>query len=80
MPGKGIGIESVQPGTPAAQAQLAQGMVIQKINGVEIVDEASAKQAMASSNGMLNMTVLTSSDAPPQEVSVQMTRVAATSF
>ena len=80
LPGKGLGIETVDANSPAEAAGLKPGMVVTRINGVELVDEAAMKLVIAQSNGRLEMTVLTQADAAPQQVTVQMRLVSAVSF
>lgn len=80
LPGKGLGIETVDANSPAEAAGLKPGMVITRINGVDLTDEAAMKQVIAQSNGRLEMTVLVQADAAPQQVTVQMRLVSAVSF
>ena len=58
LPGKGIGIDSVEPGSPADQVGLQPGMVLTNCNGIDMVDDAAMQQAIATSGGVLQMTLL----------------------
>lgn len=80
LPGKGLGVETVDANSPAEAAGLKPGMVITRINGVDLTDEAAMKRVIAQSNGRLDMTVLAQADAAPQQVTVQMRLVSAVSF
>ena len=80
LPNAGLGIETVEEGSPAAQAGLAPGMVITLCNGIKIVDGAAMSAAIAKSGGVLNLTVLEKVGGEPAEVSIQMQRLAAASF
>jgi len=80
LPGKGMGIDAVEAGSPAAAAGLAPGMVIVQCNGLDIVDETSMPTAIEQSGGVLNMIVLDTADGTPAEVTVVMQRLVAQSF
>lgn len=80
LPGKGMGIESVEANSPAAIAGLTPGMVITKCNGVAITDEAVFGQVVAESGGVLEMEVLDKIDGEALFGTVQMTRLATASF
>jgi S1-C subfamily serine protease len=80
LPGKGLGVETVEAGSPAEQAGLRQGMVIVRCNGVALVDEATVADSIASSGGVLRLEVLKAEGDQPISVSVAMQRVAAVKF
>lgn len=80
LPGKGIGIDTVELGSPAEQVGLQPGMVLINCNGIDMVDEAAMQQAIATSGGVLNMTLLSADGSQTLEGVVQMTQVASVSF
>lgn len=81
LDGKGFGIESVEAGSPAEAAGLATGMVITKVNGVEILDTATLAEAIATSvDGLLELEVIVEAGAEPVPATVQMTRIEVASF
>ena len=80
LPGKGMGIETVEANSPAAIAGLTPGMVITMCNGVAITDEAVFGQVVAESGGILEMEVLDKIDGESLFGTVQMTRLASASF
>jgi S1-C subfamily serine protease len=80
LPGKGLGVESVEAGSPAELAGLRPGMVIMSCNGVALVDEATVAEAIAASGGTLRLEILRAQEAEPVTVSVAMRRVAAVKF
>lgn len=80
LPGKGLGIEAVEEGSPAALAGLQPGMVIVRCNGIALVDEESVAEAIASSGGALRLEVLQAEGAKPVIVPIAMQRVSAVKF
>lgn len=80
LPGRGIGIEGVEPGSPAEQVGLRPGMVMTVANGIPLVDENSMQEAIRISGGVLQMTLLSEDGSQVLEGAVQMTQVAAVSF
>ena len=80
LPGKGIGIEAVEPGSPAEQVGLQPGMVMTVANGIPLVDETSMQEAIRISGGVLQMTLLSEDGSQVLEGAVQMAQVAAVSF
>lgn len=80
LPGKGIGIEAVEPGSPAEQVGLRPGMVMTVANGIPLVDEASMQEAIRISGGVLQMTLLSEDGSQVLEGAVQMVQIAAVSF
>jgi hypothetical protein len=80
LPGKGLGIEQVEDNSPASLAGLQQGMVITRINGVDMVDEAAMGRVIESSGGTLTMDVLDKLDGQVFSVTVSMRQMAVSSF
>ncbi len=80
LPGKGIGVESVEANSPAADVGLTPGMVITKCNGVDITDDAVFGQVIAESGGVLEMELLETIDGPQLEATVQMIRLPTANF
>jgi len=80
LPGKGLGIEQVEPNSPAEQAGLQQGMVITKVNGIEMTSEEAMGQVMETSNGYLEMEVINQQDGQIVPIAVQMTSMATPSY
>ncbi|MCG8585429.1 MAG: PDZ domain-containing protein [Pirellulales bacterium] len=80
LPGKGVGIKSVEAGSPAALAGLKPGMVITRTNDVPLVDDQSMPTAIANSDGVLNLAVLSAADSKPSNVRVAMRRMATKGF
>ncbi|MDG1895659.1 MAG: hypothetical protein P8J37_12195 [Fuerstiella sp.] len=80
LPGKGLGIDAVEPGSPAELVGLQPGMVMTVCNGILLVDEASMQEAIWSSGGILQMTLLSADGSQVLEGTVRMTRVAAVAF
>lgn len=80
LPGKGIGIDTVEPGSPAEAVGLQPGMVLTVCNGIQIVDEGSMSEAIRISGGILNMTLLSADGSQLLEGTVQMTQVASVSL
>lgn len=80
LPGKGIGIETIEANSPAAAAGLAPGMVITKCNGVVITDDAVFGQVIAESGGVLEMELLETIDGERLQATVEMTRLATANF
>lgn len=80
LPGKGLGIESVEAGSPAEAAGLKAGMVVTVANGIQIADETSMPQAVEGSGGLLKLTVLDQADGQAADVTIQMQRLLAQNF
>ena len=80
LPGQGIGIEEVAPGSPAAQVGLTPGMVITRCNGIDLFDEAALGDAISQSGGVLQMDLRLSAGGPPATCVVVMQRVASQSY
>lgn len=80
LPGKGIGVESVEANSPAAVTGLKPGMVITKCNGVAITDNDVFAQVIAESGGVLEMELLEKIDGEQLQATVQMTRLPSASF
>jgi hypothetical protein len=80
LPGKGLGVEAVEAGSPAELVGLRPGMVMTVCNGIQLVDETSMQEAIRISGGVLQMTLLSADGGQVLEGTVQMTRIAAVSF
>ena len=80
LPGQGIGIEEVAPGSPAAHVGLQPGMVITRCNGIDLFDEAALGDAIAQSGGVLQMDLLLNANGPPATCVVVMQRVASLNY
>ncbi len=80
IPGRGLGIQEVEAGSPAALAGLTEGMVIVAANGTELTDEGLMQGIIEGSSGLLNLTVLPQADAELADVTVQMARIAVRNF
>lgn len=80
LPGVGLGVESVTPGSPADAIGLESGMVIIEANGAALVDETVMPAVIASSGGILNIKVIAGEGQPPQSVTLQLQRVVTQSF
>jgi hypothetical protein len=79
LPGQGLGVEEVAPGSPAEAVGLQPGMVITRCNGIDMVDEAALAHAISTSGGVLQMDLLLAEGTPATCV-VVMQRVAAVNF
>lgn len=75
LPGKGLGLDAVDAGSPAALAGLKPGMAIVSMNDIELVDETSVANAIASSGGVLNMVVQAEAEAEPMVIEVVLRRL-----
>lgn len=80
LPGKGIGIEEVTAGSPAAEVGLQPGMVITRCNGVDLVDETALNQVIEHSDGVLQMDLLLNGDQIPATCVVVMQRVTSVNY
>ncbi len=80
LPGKGLGIDTVEAESPAALAGLESGMIVTKCNGRSIVDDVTFADAIAASGGVLELELLAKADGQPLVATVQMTRIAVASF
>ena len=80
LPGKGLGVESVAEGSPAALVGMTSGMVIIQANGIAMETEAAMQQAIAASQGALNVVVLSEGSEQPLQGTIQMVRLASASF
>ena len=80
LPGKGMGIDTVEPGSPADRVGLQPGMVITVCNGIPLVDEAAMQEAIRISGGTLHLTLLSADGSQVLEGVAQMARVAAVRF
>lgn len=80
LPGKGVGVESVEPDSPAAVAGLAPGMVITKVNGTAITDNDVLAQVIAESGGVLEVELFDKLDGQLLGTTIEMIRLPAASF
>jgi hypothetical protein len=80
LPGRGIGVESIQPGSPAEQVGLVPGNVIVAVNGIRLESPEALDQAVAQSGGILTLEVAVADDAPTQMVQLTLQRVAVASY
>ncbi len=80
LPGKGLGIESVTEGSPAALAGLTSGMVIVQANGIAMETEEAMQQAIASSQGFLEVVLISEGNEQPLQATIQMVRLASARF
>lgn len=80
LPGKGIGIDTVEAGSPAEAVGLQPGMVMTACNGISLVDEGSLQEAIRISGGVLQMTLLSADGTQVLQGTVQMTQIASVSF
>lgn len=80
LPGRGIGIDAVEPNSPAEQVGLQPGMVLTVCNGIPMTDETAMAEAIRISGGVLNMTLLSEDGTQVLEGTVRMIQVAAVSF
>jgi S1-C subfamily serine protease len=80
LPGRGLGVESIQPGSPAEQVGLVPGNVIVAVNGLRLESPEILDQAVAQSGGILTLEVAVADDAPTQMVQLTLQRVAVASY
>jgi hypothetical protein len=80
LPGRGMGVESVDAASPAADVGLAPGMVITAANGFALNEPADLEQAMQSSSGILTLQVVVEENSEPQTVDVLLRRIRSASF
>ena len=76
LPESGLGIDAVDPDSPAAQAGLEKGMVIISCNEIRITAEADMNRAIETSDGTLTMIVQLE-DGSQGEAVVEMVQVPA---
>lgn len=76
LPGKGVGIELVAPGSPAAFVGLQPGMVITRCNGVGLFDEQVLEKVIAQSQGVLQLDLVLNDTGATATCTVVMQRVA----
>ena len=80
LPGKGIGIETIENGSPAALAGLQPGMVITRCNDVEITDQSSLTKAITASEGILEVQLLDRIGGQALDATVTMRKLNHVSF
>jgi len=74
LPESGLGIDEVDPDSPAALAGLTAGMVIVSCNDMQITQESDMQQAIETSGGILTIIVQLE-DGSQAETVVEMVRV-----
>lgn len=80
LPSKGLGIESVEAGSPAELAGLKAGMIIEECNGVVLNSEEALASVLNSTDGRLKMVVLDETQGERQTKTVQMQRLAVVNY
>ncbi|MEM6692358.1 MAG: hypothetical protein AAF664_23205 [Planctomycetota bacterium] len=80
LPGKGLGIETIEELSPAANSGLQPGMVITHCNGIELTDLAVLQETIAVSEGVLLLQTVESGESVAQEITVRMTKLAIGNF
>lgn len=80
IPGRGLGIQEVEAGSPAELAGLEPGMVIMQADGVQLDSETTMPSIIEGSSGMLNLDVISDSSEDSINVDVQMQKMASSSF
>ena len=70
IPDKGLGIEAVNPDSPADLAGLEPGMIIIAANGIAIANETSMPTAIDQSQGVLQLDILSSASTETSRVTV----------
>lgn len=76
IPGRGLGIQDVEPGSPAELAGLAPGMVIMQADGRELDSETVMPSVLEESDGLLNLAVIQDDSEQVYDVAVQMNQLA----
>jgi len=80
LPGRGLGVETVEVASPAEDTGLAAGMVITSANGIPLNEPADLEQAMQLSNGVLTIQVVVEEGTEPVTVDVLLRRIRSASF
>ncbi|MFT5522835.1 MAG: hypothetical protein ACI9HK_000779 [Pirellulaceae bacterium] len=80
LPGKGLGVEKVAPGSPADLAGIKPGHVLQVCNTIPLTSEEALASAMETSNGLLVLQVLAEAEGQVGMVQVQMRRIVSVSY
>jgi hypothetical protein len=80
LPGRGIGVETVEPGSPAEQIGLLPGNVITSANGVLLQSPEDFDRIVAESGGILTLDVVVEDGAVPQQVQLALQQVAVERF
>jgi hypothetical protein len=80
IPDRGLGVQQVEAGSPAARAGFQPGMVLVAANGFELTTEGVMQSVIEGSNGRLTLTVKTDADSQLVDIEVQMTRLVASNY
>lgn len=80
LPGKGLGVEAVEPNSPADQVGLKAGMVITEANGVALESNEIMSEVIAASNGVLEVTVMVEGSDDLLTGTIEMTQVVSSKF
>ena len=80
LPGRGIGVEQVEPGSPAESIGLLPGNVITAVNGITLQTATDFDRVVAQSGGVLTLEVVVEEGAPAQLVQLALQQVAVGSF
>jgi S1-C subfamily serine protease len=80
IPGRGIGIQEVEPGSPAELAGLTPGMVILQADGIGLTNDDVMSSIIEGSDGLLNLTVISDADENLFDVEVQMEQIVENDF
>jgi len=80
LPGKGLGVEKVAPGSPADLAGIKPGHVLQVCNRIPLTSEEALASAMQTSNGLLVLQVLAEAEGQVGMVQVQMQRLVSVAY
>jgi len=76
IPGRGLGVQEVEAGSPAELAGFQPGMILLTANGEDLATEGAMQRVIERSNGTLVITTLAKADTDPVTVTVTMARVA----
>ena len=80
LPGKGLGVEAVEPNSPADLVGLKAGMVITEANGVALESNEIMSEVIAASNGVLAVVVLVEGNDDPLTGTIEMTQLVSSKF
>lgn len=80
LPGRGLGVEQVDEGSPAAAVGVMPGMVLTQANGIALESAEDLDRAMRSSNGILTVDVVIDEEGTSQTVDIVLQRLSAASF
>ncbi len=80
IPGRGLGIQEVEAGSPADLAGLVPGMVILQADGADLVGEDLMPSIIQESNGLLNLQVISDQDESIYSYDVQMSKLVSSGY